>query len=328
MASVGQDRGLLARPPAVQQLAVALGVGARGEQLHAVAAGLELADGGGRDAEDVAAAEFEDLVLELDPARAGDHDVQLLDRLVAVAEARAPARGHAVPRQADALGAHVVAHVARLAALPHAELRREVVDVLDVDPSVSGAHRRHARGARRARLGRIRQAMTRPTASTRGILGPDAIGRVFSLRRTPPAPDLAHLVERHWVVEWDLGDPRPSGQEVVTPRCDNLAFEPHGGGVFGVEPRSASRLLRGRGWAVGLKFRPGGFSGFFGRPVHELTDRALPLAAVFGEDGARLADEAAATPGAAAKTALAEAFLRARMPPPAPDGELGIGRAT
>src|SRR3954464_3886476 len=175
---------------------------------------------------------------------------------------------------------------------------------------------------RRAVLEESATTMTRPTASTRGILGPDAIGRVFSLRRTPPAPDLAHLVERHWVVQWDLGDRPPYRQEVVTHPCVNLAFEPHGAAVFGVQRRRDSRLLRGRGWAVGVKFRPGGFSGFFGRPVHELTDRALPLAAAFGADGARLAPEAAAARGAAATPALAEAFLRARMPPPDPEVEL------
>jgi AraC-like DNA-binding protein len=166
--------------------------------------------------------------------------------------------------------------------------------------------------------------MSRLTASTRGILGPDAIGRVFSLRRTPPAPDLARLIERHWVVRWDLGDRPPHRQEVVTHPCVNLVFEPHGAAVFGVQRRRDSRLLRGRGWAVGVKFRPGGFSGFLGRPVHELTDRAVPLADVFGDDGARLAADAAAQPDdePAAKIALAEAFLRARMPPPDAEVEL------
>ena len=78
---------------------------------------------------------------------------------------------------------------------------------------------------------------TRPTASTRGILGPEAIGRVFSLRRTPPAGDLAHLIERHWVVQWDLGDRPPHRQEVVTHPCVNLVFEPHGAAVHGVHRR-------------------------------------------------------------------------------------------
>jgi AraC-like DNA-binding protein len=164
--------------------------------------------------------------------------------------------------------------------------------------------------------------MSRPTASTRGILGPEAIGRVFSLRRSPPAADLAHLVERHWVVRWDLGDRPPYRQEVVTHPCVNLVFEPHGAAVFGVHRRRDARVLSGSGWAVGIKFRPGGFSGFLGRPVHEITDRALPLHEVFGADGAALARDAAARAEPAGKIAVAEAFLRARLPPPDPEVEL------
>lgn len=164
--------------------------------------------------------------------------------------------------------------------------------------------------------------MRQATTTTRGILRPEAIGRVFSLRRSPPAPDLAHLIERHWVVRWDLGDRPPHRQEVVTHPCVNLVFEPHGAGVFGVQRRRDSRLLEGSGWAVGVKFRPGGFSGFLGRPVHEITDRALPLRAVFGAPGEALARDAAARPEPAEKIALAEAFLRARIPPPDPEVEL------
>src|SRR4051794_4350534 len=176
--------------------------------------------------------------------------------------------------------------------------------------------------ARRAVLEESATTMTRPTASTYGILGPDAVGRVFLLRRTPPADDLAHLVERHWVVRWDLGDRPPHSQEVVTHPCVNLVFEPHGAAVFGVQRRRDSRVLRGSGWAVGVKFRPGGFSGFLRRPVHEITDRVLALRDVFGPAGETLAGDAAARPDPAAKIALAEAFLRARMPPPDAEVEL------
>jgi AraC-like DNA-binding protein len=164
--------------------------------------------------------------------------------------------------------------------------------------------------------------MRQPTASTHGILGPDAVGRVFSLRRSRPAADLTHLIERHWIVRWDLRGRPPYRQEVVTHPCVNLVFEPRGAAVFGVQRRRDSRLLRGRGWAVGVKFRPGGFSGFLGGPVHEITDRAVPLADVFGADGARLAADAAAASDPTGKIALAEAFLRARMPAPDPEVEL------
>jgi AraC-like DNA-binding protein len=161
--------------------------------------------------------------------------------------------------------------------------------------------------------------MHRPTTSTRGILRPEAIGRVFSLRRAPPADDLAHLVERHWVVTWDLGTRPPYRQEVAGHPCVNLVFEPHGAAVFGVQRRPDARLLEGSGWAVGTKFRPGGFSPFIDRPVHELTDRSVPLHAAFGDDGAELARAGAAADGPAARIGAVEAFLRARVPPPDPE---------
>src|SRR5918912_3674525 len=298
-------RALLA-PPVLEQLAVAVDVHAGGEQLHALGAGLELAHGLGRDADDVPRAQVDDVDVDLDAARPGEDDVHLLDLAVAVAEARALARVHAVVADPDALGADVLAHVARLADLGHPVLRADVLDVVDVGLRVSGAHRAHATGAPRRRLGRIRHEMERPTASTRGILGPDAVGRVFSLRRRPPAPDLAHVVERHWVVRWDLRGRPPYRQDVVTHPCVNLVFEPHGAAVFGVQRRRDSRLLQGSGWAVGVKFRPGGFSGFLGRPVHEITDRVLALDDVFGDAGARLAADAATPPEPEAKAALAQ----------------------
>jgi AraC-like DNA-binding protein len=165
-------------------------------------------------------------------------------------------------------------------------------------------------------------AQLEPTTSTRGILRPEAVGRVFSLRRTAPAEDLGHLVERHWIVAWDLRGRPPYRQEVAGHPCVNLVFEPHGAAVFGVQRRPDARVLSGHGWGVGTKFRPGGFSGFHDRPVHELTDRFASLEDVFGPDGARLAAEGAAVLDAAAKISVVEAFLRDRMPPPDPEVEL------
>src|SRR4051794_1028441 len=313
-----RDSGLspLSGPPLLQHLAVALDVRPGGEQLHALGPGLELAHGRRRDAHDVARAQVEDLVVDLHAPGARDDDVHLLGLPVAVAEAGPLAGVHAVVGEADPVGADVLAQVAGLAELAHAELRGEILDVVDVDACVVSAHRGDGSRAETDRLGRIRHGMSRATASTHGILGPDVVGRVFTLRRSAPAADLAHLIERHWVVRWDLGDRPPHRQEVVTHPCVNLVFEPHGAAVFGVHRRRDARVLAGSGWAVGIKFRPGGFSGFLGRPVHEITDRVLALRDVFGPAGETLAGDAAARPDPAAKIALAEAFLRARMPPP------------
>jgi AraC-like DNA-binding protein len=123
-------------------------------------------------------------------------------------------------------------------------------------------------------------------------------------------------------VQWDLGDRPPHRQEVVTHPCVNLVFEPHGAAVHGVHRRRDARVLAGNGWAVGVKFRPGGFSGFLGRPVHEIADRSIPLEAAFGPDGRALERDAAAVADPQAKIVVAEAFLRDRLPELDPEVEL------
>jgi transcriptional regulator GlxA family with amidase domain len=102
----------------------------------------------------------------------------------------------------------------------------------------------------------------------------------------------------------------------------HVVFEPHGAFVYGVRRRVDVRILSGTGWAVGTKFRPGGFSSLHGGDVSDLTDSALPLHAVFGDAGAALAAAAAAREVPAAKIALLHAFLRERLVPPGPEARM------
>jgi AraC-like DNA-binding protein len=153
----------------------------------------------------------------------------------------------------------------------------------------------------------------------RGILRPAAVGRVFDLDRAGPPPDLAAVVEHHWRVAWDLRGRPAYRSEVLTHPSVHLVFEPHGAFVYGVRRRVDVRILAGTGWAVGTKFRPGGFGGFLAGDVSDLTDSVLPFGAVFGADGAALAEAAAAEEEPAAKVALLQAFLRERLVAPGPE---------
>jgi AraC-like DNA-binding protein len=158
---------------------------------------------------------------------------------------------------------------------------------------------------------------------TRGILRPAALGRVFSLDRPAPPADLAHAVDRHWIVSWDLRGRDPHRSEVMTHPAVHLVLEPHGAAVYGVRRERDVRLLSGAGWAVGTKFLPGGFATLVDRPLCELTDRVLGLGALFGDRGERLARESAALEEPADKLALVHAFLRERLAAePGPDAEL------
>lgn len=170
----------------------------------------------------------------------------------------------------------------------------------------------------------------RQTANTRGILHPDAVGDVFSLERRSPPDDLAHLVDSHWLVTWDLRGRDPYSSVVLPHPCVHLVFEHDGAAVHGVPLRRFERRLTGAGWAAGTKFRPGGFHQFAGRPVCELTDRVLGMGEVFGTPGEALERSVRSDPerGPQATLAWVQDFLRAEIGPAgAPDPRLNVVRA-
>ena len=115
--------------------------------------------------------------------------------------------------------------------------------------------------------------------SRRGILHPEAAERHFRLTRYAPSEDLAHLVDRHWVVEWNLE--RPFTQEIVTHPSFHMVFEPDADLIYGVVTQRFRRQLRRSGIVVATKFRPGGFHPFHPVSAHTLTDRTIPVCDVF-----------------------------------------------
>jgi AraC-like DNA-binding protein len=149
----------------------------------------------------------------------------------------------------------------------------------------------------------------------RGVLvAPDA---GFRLVRHAPAADLAHVVDLHWHVTWDLPAGAEHVQGVLPFPCVNLGTGTDGDFVHGPITRRDDRLLRGRGHALGTRIRAGLFGQLTGGapPAHALTDRVLSFAEAFGPcDGARLAAALRAAPTPAAHRAAVEAFLRPRVP--------------
>jgi AraC-like DNA-binding protein len=169
-------------------------------------------------------------------------------------------------------------------------------------------------------LGRTRQATT---TSEYGLLHQP--GAAFRLDRLPPDPELAGLVERHWVVTWDLPTGQGSSVTLLPQPCVNLVFDSGRLAVIGVGRARFTYPLSGSGRVFGVKFRPGGFAPFIGRPVGELTDGQLPAEQVWGADGARLERALGAAGPVAELVELVEEFLRRHWPAPDPNTEL-VGR--
>jgi AraC-like DNA-binding protein len=163
---------------------------------------------------------------------------------------------------------------------------------------------------------------TRQTTSEYGLLG----GRAdFELDRIPPAAELGGLVERHWLVSWDLPAGRLSSVTLLPHPCVNLVFDGQKLVIAGVGRERFTYPLAGRGRVFGVKFRPGAFAPFVDYEVSELTDRYLPAEQVWGADALELERTLSGAGDVAEQVDAAESFLRRHWPAPDPNVEL-VGR--
>ena len=55
-----------------------------------------------------------------------------------------------------------------------------------------------------------------------GLLRPWERGRAFTLESHPPRPGLERLIDRHWIVRWDLRGRAPFRQEILPQYSINL----------------------------------------------------------------------------------------------------------
>jgi AraC-like DNA-binding protein len=158
------------------------------------------------------------------------------------------------------------------------------------------------------------------TTSEYGVLGvrDEARPGRFSLDRYPAAPDLDGLVERYWVVSWEVPPGREDSITLLPHPCVNVVLDGDRLTVHGVGRDRFTYTYRGVGGVFGIKFRPGGFQPFLGRPLAEITDTVLPAEKLWGPPAAALADRMAAASGVDRRVALVEEFLRERWPAPDP----------
>lgn len=147
------------------------------------------------------------------------------------------------------------------------------------------------------------------TASEHGVLGAPDAG--YRLDRLPASADLAGLVERHWLVSWDLPPGRRDTVTLLPHPCVNLVHVDGRVAVAGVGRERFGYPLSGRGRVFGVKFRPGGFHPFLGRPVADLTERTVPL---WWPGADRLAAALGGAGDLGELAGVAEQYLRERRP--------------
>ncbi|MFJ3408089.1 helix-turn-helix domain-containing protein [Promicromonospora sp. NPDC090134] len=145
------------------------------------------------------------------------------------------------------------------------------------------------------------------TGPTLGIVNPTGARDRFALARVEPAPDLADLVDWHWVITWDLPPgvtftqavvPHPVGQVVA----EDVGFLAYAMPAVAVDRRT----LSGSGGVVGTKLRPGGYRALLGL-THPGERGAVGPATILGPTASlaceqALAQASAGQPDAAVRT--------------------------
>lgn len=111
--------------------------------------------------------------------------------------------------------------------------------------------------------------------TTRGHLTP---GPHATVVRLPAPDDVAHLVRQLWIPEWNLPAGERAEQLVLGYPASNVVVEPDGVVLHGPTSRASTRVLTGRGWAVGALLRPAGVLLFTERPA-DLLDGSSPVRA-------------------------------------------------
>ncbi len=128
----------------------------------------------------------------------------------------------------------------------------------------------------------VDERMAAPAVSMRGVLHPEVSRRRYSLARFPPGPGLGHLVQHLWVVEWDLTEPFTA--HVLPHPNVNLCVMAGRSRITGTGRRVFVERLEGAGRVVGVTYRPGAFRLLYDAPARSLTDRQVPVTAVYDAD--------------------------------------------
>jgi AraC-like DNA-binding protein len=147
------------------------------------------------------------------------------------------------------------------------------------------------------------------------ILRPQLSSRHFNYRRHEAPSELSDFVENLWTVTWELPAGNSYTAEVLPYPSVNLSVTNTEADVTGLVRCRYDRRLIGRGFAIGVRFRPACFRPFIGWPVSQLTDRHRPIADVLGRPTVELRQRIEREENQVRRADILTAFLLEDLPP-------------
>lgn len=156
-----------------------------------------------------------------------------------------------------------------------------------------------------------------------------------SYREHAPHPALGRLVECHWSIRTWVDPVRPVIHRVLPDGCIDILFDltssetapdgresgadasaspgPRGARAVGTMTRPLPVRRSGEVDLHGVRFRPGGARAFLDTEAHRLTDRAVPLDALWGRMSSELRERLVAADDVGRRVSLVDEALLARL---------------
>ena len=107
-------------------------------------------------------------------------------------------------------------------------------------------------------------------------------GQFQHWRLAAPAT-IAPLVQHIWMVRWNLDEGASHVARTLPYPNVHIVVEDDQAQIHGINRGRFTRELKGKGSAIGVKFRPGGFYPFLKKSVSTLRNKAVTLESVVGE---------------------------------------------
>lgn len=101
-----------------------------------------------------------------------------------------------------------------------------------------------------------------------------------SMHRYPAPAELAGVAQHFWIPVWSVEAGREATQRVLQYPCGLVVVSPGYARFYGVAAGLSSTTLTGDGWAVGVMLEPAGGFLLARRPMIDVRDRHVELAAV------------------------------------------------
>lgn len=112
------------------------------------------------------------------------------------------------------------------------------------------------------------------------IFNPFAASKKYRYTYIPASKDCEDLIDSHWSMHWDLKDGEPFKLELASSPFIAFIFTQYGNFVTGITTGVYGYTIAGKGSLYGTLFRPTKFYELYQRPMHDLTDKELPIETV------------------------------------------------